>query len=239
MHFSFYFPFSAWCESKEASTELNPLLWESIINQCPTGCLCGADGVRRWAEMAGLAFWLYAWGELISFLFHSQKEAFTKKRHPAKSIHLQGSAYCSGAMKTINTWLLFTMIWQCTMAQGLSCHQDLESISLPFPCYRREGGFLVLIGQGSSIWNFWSGGPLWTKLRWKPSDVAIYRAADENKETAFDIVCPSICPQTNRMKAWPLIRPCLLPFSLRPTAKQLRPSEKILSRPPHLCTRER
>lgn len=126
---------------------------------------------------------------LISFLFSLTKRGLHhKKRHPAKSIYLQGSAYCSGAMKTINTWLLFTMIWQCTMAQGLSCHQDLESISLPFSCpfvskswaTERGGGgwgggqgFLILIGQGSSIWKFWSGGPFWTALRSKPSDVAV------------------------------------------------------------------
>lgn len=142
------------------------------------------------------------------------------------------------------------MIWQCTVAEELSCHRDLESISLPFSCpfeskklrYRRGGegglGFLIQIGQGSSIWKFWSGEPLWMVLRSKPSDVAVWWAADENKETGFDIVCPSVCPQTNRMKAWPLILPRLLPFSLRLAAKQPGPSEKLCP-DSHLCARER
>ena len=201
---------------------------------------------------------------LISLVFHSQKEAFTKKRHPAKSIYFaRFSAYCSGAMKTINTWLLFSMIWQCTMAQGLSCHQDLESLSLPFSCpfvsktwaaegeqgaggvcvWGGGGGVLALIGRGSSIWNFWSGEPFWTKQRSKPSDEAIYRAADENREAAFDTSCPSICPQTNRMKVWPLIPPlpACCPFLWGPLLKQLRPSEKICQWPPrpHLFTWQR
>lgn len=98
-----------------------------------------------------------------------------------------------------------------------------------------EQGFFIVMGKGSSIWKFWSGGPFWPMLRSKPSDVDIYWAADENKETAFDILCPSVCPQTNRMKGWPLIPPCLLPFSQRPTAKQPAPTVRgNLSRTPPL-----
>ena len=93
-------------------------------------------------------------------------------------------------------------------------------------------GFLILVGQGSSIWKFWSGGHFWMTLRSKPSDAAaISWAADENKETAFDMLCPSVCLQTNRMKGWPLIPPPrVLPFSHRPTALQPENAGRLLQR---------
>lgn len=44
------------------------------------------------------------------------------------------------------------------------------------------------------------------------------------------MACPSVCPQTNRMKAWPLIPPRVLPFSHRPTAKQPENTGPVLQR---------
>lgn len=44
------------------------------------------------------------------------------------------------------------------------------------------------------------------------------------------MACPSVCPQTNRMKAWPLNPPRVLPFSHRPTVKQPENTGPVLQR---------
>lgn len=198
--------------------------------------------------MAGLAFWLYAWGEPHLFRFSLTKRDLHQKKTPRQDNLL---ARLCLLLRCYDNYKYMTFIHhdltvcygrRALLPSGLRVNFLALFMFLWIQKlrYRRGagegGGFLILIGQGSSIWKFWSRGPFWTVLRSKPSDVAVEWAADENKETAFDIVCPSVCPQTNRMKAWPLIPPCLLSFSQRPTAKQPGKSEKMCP-DPHLCTR--
>lgn len=177
-----------------------------------------------------------------SLVSHLQKEAVRKKKAqtdrdtPSESIYLKGSAYFCRAVMTVNMWRSFSRFWQCVVAEGLYCQQDLESISVPFSCsfesknnrWQIEGVgdvegrqcFLALIGQGGSMWMFWSGEPFWMPLRSELSDGAVWWATDENKESALIQSSPAFPPKTNRMKAWPPAPCSLLPFSLSPAAGQ-------------------
>lgn len=100
--------YSSLCGSKGVSTVQSQLLWESIINWSLTRCLCWPDGSWKVSR----AFWLNAWGEP-----HETDLCCKRKRHPAKTICLQGSCcfVFRGAALTINT---LPAIWQRTMAEG-------------------------------------------------------------------------------------------------------------------------
>lgn len=88
----------------------------------------------------------------LPFLSH-KKRPLPKEDTPPRQFTWEGSAYCCGAvMITINTWLLFLVIWQCTMAEELSCHQDLQSISLPFSCPFESKRWCT----GKKRWGAWA-----------------------------------------------------------------------------------
>lgn len=158
---------------------------ESIINQCPTECLCEADGMRHLVWWLASLFGFMLEESLISFVFSLTKSGLQQKKTPRQDNLL---ARLCLLLRCYDNYKYMTFIrHDLTVYYGGGALLP-PRLKVNFPAlfmslwiqklrYRRGGwggqGFLIVIGQGSSIWKFWSGGLFWTVPRSKHSDVAI------------------------------------------------------------------